>query len=264
MTCIHWDSLTDALVRVERLTADDSGLLSFGAPQAGGIFVEQGRICWVAMRGLGKRLRDLLLVRCRVDAFELDRVSERCRAQGKPLGQTLVEEGLLQSADLEVALRQHSAECLLELCRDPRPTHWVSRAGRGYAPRFTFRAEDLLLAAAGSLFPQQQLAAEAELSRLAARGHRAAAFAFDPSRECLLPVASVGSPGVEALRSLAHWATAMPMVSRELAAEPTFSMASTEEGEAALVWWREGLLFAVLCDDRAGLAAATALHLACA
>lgn len=264
MTLVNWESLTDALVRVERLTASDSGLLSFGAPQVGGIFVERGRICWVAMRGLGKRLRDLLLVSGRVDVTELERVSERCRAQGKPIGQTLVEEGMLHSDDLEKALRQHSAECLLEVCRDPLPTNWISRAGRGYAPRFTFCAEDLLLAAVGSLFPQQQLAARAELARLAARGHRAAAFAFDPSRECLLPVATVGSPGVEALRSLGHWAAAMPMVSRELATEPTFSLASTEEGEAALVWWRQGLLFAVLCDDRAGLAAAAALHLACA
>jgi hypothetical protein len=264
MTFINWESLTDALVRVERLTASDSGLLSFGAPQAGGIFVEQGRICWVAMRGLGKRLRDLLLVSGNVDVAELDRVSEKCRAEGKPIGETLVEEGLLHSADLEKALRQHSAECLLELSRDPLPTNWMPRAGRGYAPRFTFFAEDLLLAAVGSLFPQQQLTARVELARLAARGHRAAAFAFDPARECLLPVGAIGSPGVEALRSLGHWATAMPMVSRELAAEPTFSLASTEEGEAALVWWREGLLFAVLCDDRAGLAAATSLHLACA
>jgi hypothetical protein len=264
MTFSNWESLSDALVRVERLTASDSGLLAFGAPQSGGIFVEQGRICWVAMRGLGKRLRDLLLASSSFDVAELDRVSEKCRAEGKPLGETLVEEGMLQPADLEQALRQHSAECLLELCRDPLPTNWMSRPGHGYAPRFTFCAEDLLLAAVGSLFPQQQLAARGELTRLAARGHRAAAFAFHPLQECLLPVATIGAPGVEALRSLGKWATAMPMVSRELAAEPTFSLASTEEGEAALVWWREGLLFAVLCDDRAGLAAAAALHLACA
>jgi hypothetical protein len=260
----NWASLADALVRVERLSANDSGLLSFGAPQAGGIFVEQGRICWVAVRGLGQRLRDLLLAHCRIDAAELDRVSERCRARGKLVGQTLVEEGRLSPDELEKALRQHSAECLLELCRDPLPTHWSSHAGRGYAPRFTFRAEDLLLDAVSSLFPRQQLAAQAELARLAARGHRAAAFVFDPARECLLPIAAVGSPGVEALRSMGQWATSMPMVSRELAAEPSFSLASTEEGEATLVWWREGLLFAVSCDDRMGLAAATALHLACA
>lgn len=264
MTAINWASLMDALVRVERLGQSDSGLLSFGSPQAGGIFVERGRICWVAVRGLGQRLRDLLLVHCSIDAAELDRVSERCRAQGKLVGQTLVEEGLIQPAELERALRQHSAECLLELCRDPLPTHWTPRAGRGYTPRFTFHAEDLLLDAVGSFFPEQQQAARAELARLGASGHRAAAFAFDPTRECLLPIAAVGSPGVEALRSLGQWATSMPVVSRELATEPTFSLASTEDGEAALVWWRESLLFAISCDDRVGLAAATALHLACA
>ena len=254
----------DALVRVERLGAGDSGLLSFGSPHAGGIFVEQGRICWVAVRGLGQRLRDLLLAHGNIEVAELDRISERCRAQGKPIGQTLVEEGLIQAAALEQALRQHSAESLLELCRDPLPTHWTPRAGRGYSPRFTFRAEDLLLHAVGSFFPGPQLTARAELARLAKSGHRAAAFAFDPARECLLPVAAVGSPGVEALRSMGHWATSMPMVSRELAAEPEFSLASTAEGEAALVWWRAELLFTVSCDDRVSLANATALHLACA
>jgi hypothetical protein len=264
MTAVDWAALGDALVRVERLTESDSGLLSFGVPHTGAIFVERGRICWVAMRGLGQRLRDLVLSHCNIDAAEFDRVSERCRAQGKLIGQTLVEEGRLLPDQLERALRQHSAECLLELCRNPLPTHWSSHAGRGYAPRFTFRPEDLLLDAVGALFPEQQLAAQAELARLAARGHRAAAFVFDPTHECLLPVAAVGAPGVEALRSLGHWATSMPRVSRELAAEPTFSLASTEEGEAALVWWRDGLLFAVSCDDRMGLAAAAALHLACA
>jgi hypothetical protein len=246
------------------MTEGDSGLLAFGAPRAGGIFVDQGRICWVAMRGLGQRLRELLLVHCSIDAVQLDRVSERCRAQGKLVGQTLVEDGWLRPEELQKALRQHSAECLLELCRDPLPTHWSPHAGRGYVPQFTFLAEDLLLDAVGSFFLQPQLAAQAELARLAARGHRAAAFAYDPARECLLPVAAVGSPGVEALRSLGQWATAMPLVSRELAAQPSFSLASTEAGEAALVWWRDGLLFAVSCDDRVSLAAATALHLACA
>lgn len=264
MTGVDWALLAESLLRIERLAPGDSGLLSFGSPAAGGIFVEQGRICWVAKRGLGQRLRDLLQLSGRIDSAELDRISERCRGEGKPLGQTLVEEGLLKPAELEQALRQHSAECLLALCREPLSTRWTSRMDRGYSPRFTFCAEELLLDAVGLLFPEAQRAAQAELQRLAARGHRAAAFVFDPAHECLLPLAAVGAPGLEALLSLGQWATSMPMVSRELAAEPTFSLAATDQGEAALVWWREGLLFAVMCDDRNGLAAATALHLACA
>src|SRR5690242_12230523 len=108
MNAVDWTSLGDALVRVERLTESDSGLLSFGVPQAGGIFVERGRICWVAMRGRGQRLRDLLGVHCSIDDAELERVSERCRAEDKLIGQTLVEEGRILPGQLERALRQHS------------------------------------------------------------------------------------------------------------------------------------------------------------
>ena len=55
---IDWIALGDALLQIERLNKDDSGLLEFGLEQRGGIFVEQGRVCWVAASGLGRRLRD--------------------------------------------------------------------------------------------------------------------------------------------------------------------------------------------------------------
>jgi hypothetical protein len=264
MPGVDWTLLSDALLRVERLSAEDSGLLSFGLEERCGVFVEKGRICWVAARGLSRRLRDLLVGHSHLDAAALESVFERCRAEGKPVGEALVAAGVIAPEALARALRHHSAECLLELCRAPLPTRWASRPGRGYAPRFTFSPVELLLDAVAISFPEHRTRALAELARLEAPGRRAVAFVFDPARDCMLPVAELGGQGVSSLRMLAYFATAMPRASLELAAAPTLTMASTRDGEAALVWWVNGLLFVVLCEDRASLAAATAQQLACA
>lgn len=231
MNHVNWSALYDALQRIERLTPDDSGLLSFGPTRNGAIFVERGRICWVAARGLGQRLGELLLD---------------------------------SSGELEHALRWHSAECLLELCRDAQPTRWTSHVGRTYGSQFTFRPVDLLFDAVALAFPSESARARQELRALAAPGRRGAAFVYDAHNERLLPAAETGDYGVGSLRALAHLACAVPVGSLDLAASSAFTLAATEEGRAVAVWWRNGLLFAVPCDDRATLAAVTARALAAA
>lgn len=139
MTGVEWPALVGALRHVERLGHTDSGLLSFGDAPVGGIFVEQGRVCWVAARGLQRRLRDLLRAHSPMSPEQLEQMYQRCRAEGRVLGEALVDEGFIAPSELQRALRRHSAECLLDLCRSPRATTWSSHGGRGYAPRFTFR-----------------------------------------------------------------------------------------------------------------------------
>jgi len=260
-TGIDWTALSDALVEIERLQPDESGLLEFGIERRGGIFVEKGRICWVAASGLGRRLRNLILVHSSIEEAELERVCEQCRIQGGMFGQALVDEGLVKAEELEGALRQHSAECLIELCRSPLPTRFRSHAGRGYAPRFTFRPVELLLATVGSCFPERQAEAHRELRALAIPGLRAAAFAIDRESDCLLPVVELGGQTIDGLRALSRWASLMPNASLELAAAPSFAWAATEKGDSVLVWWRAGLLYAASCEDRAGLARVTSRHM---
>ena len=259
---VDWSALADALSRIERLNGDDSGLLEFGIEQRGGIFVEKGRVCWVAASGLGRRLRSLILVYSEIDEAELDRVCEQCRVRGSMVGQTLVEEGLITPDELESALRHHSAESLIELCRSPLPTRFRVHTGRGYAPRFTFRPLDLLLDAVGTCFPERQLEARRELEAFAEPGTQAVAFVVDSQSDCLLPVVEVGTHSVEGLRALGRWASAMPDASLELAAAPSFTLAVTANGDSVLVWWNAGLLYTVLCQDRARLAAVTSRHMA--
>ncbi len=107
MTSVDWSALSDALLRVERLSEEESGMLAFGMSDSGGVLVERGRVCFVGARGLGQRLRESL---------------PDSNADATPFGS-------MAPPDLEQALRRHSAECLLELCRNPLPTRWAAHAG---------------------------------------------------------------------------------------------------------------------------------------
>ena len=259
---VDWPSLVAALSFVERLADADSGLLSFGHGQ-GGIFIERGRVCWVAARGLQRRLRDLLSAHSGMNGAQLESIYQRCRAQGLMLGETLVAEGLVEAEALQRALRLHSAECLVELCHAPQPTSWASHSGRGYAPRFTFRALDLLLDSVALVYPELQRAARSELDKFSGRGRRGFAFKLD-SDDSLLPLAESSGNSVEAMLAVRRTVAPIPRASRELGVPPAFTLSTTANGQTALVWWWEAALFTVLCEDRESVAAATAQHLACA
>lgn len=258
MLTTDWGTLCAALVRIERLGDGASGLLSFGPAPNGGIFIECGRVCWVAAAGFERRLRDLL----RLPSAELDRVYETCRIEGRLLGQTLVEEGRIGPSEFEQALRRHSAECLIDLCRAPKSLSWSPRSGRGYSPRFTFRAVELLFDAVQLRVPQLRSLAEQELSLLEAPGRSGAAFHVDVGGETAVPLVDLsGRFGVERLSKLGKWALSLPRASREYGAHTRFTLASTGSAETLAVWWRDSLLFVVACDDRTSVAAVTAHHL---
>lgn len=270
MAGVDWGTLVETLLRIEELAPTESGLLSFGSAPIGGIFVERGRVCWVAACGLERRLCDLLRSYASIDPSELERVSERCRSQGVPLGQTLVAEGLLRPSELEGALRHHSAECLLDLCRSGYGTSWASHAGRGYAPRFTYRAAELLLDSVALVYPALQQAALGELTRFSGPARRCVAFVLDPAAEASsslgsldapLPIAEAGNVDVREMLALGRAISAVPRASRELGTAPSFALSTTSDGSTVLSWWHEALLFAIDCQDRLNLAAVTAQHL---
>ncbi len=262
---VAWTAMLDALVEVEGLAPDDSGLLTFGAGTAGsgGVFVERSRICWAAAHGLRHRLRDLLQTFAGVDDDALEAVYQRCRAEGRLLGQTLVDEGWIEPRELEIALRRHSAESLVELCRSHQPTRWSPHGGLGYAPLFTFRPVDVLLDVVALYVPHAQRVARLELTSTDGSGLHGAAFLVEPGLDTAIPLAELGyGMTVRGLRTLGRWARSVQLASRELGAAPSFTLATTASGGAISVWWRDELLYAVCCEDRASVAAITAYHLA--
>lgn len=225
---IPWAKILDALIRVEEVSSDEVGLLHFGDdPRSGGIFVEGGRVCWAAARGMQQRLRELL-----GDGHDLAAMNE---------------------SELAAALRRHSAESLVELCRDDAQPIWMSRGGRGFGARFTFRPVDVFLEVVALYAPEAAANAARELAPLISEERHAAAFRF--GHDAAIPLAAYGDFSLSEARALGRWANALPAATRELGATPAFTFAATAAGDTLGVWWSDDVLYAVACSDRRSSAA---------
>jgi hypothetical protein len=265
MSEVEWSEVVGALAKCEDIPSTACGLLSFGAPPSmGGIFVEQGRVCWAAATGLHRRLTDILRDRAALRNVDVEALYLRCRAEGKPLGRALLEEDLVSLEDLEAALRLHSAESLVELCRSGLPTIWVPRRSGGYSPRLTFRPIEVLFDVVRLVHRGLQEDATVELIALSGGVGRGAAFLADESTDVMIPVAQLGEMTIRSASTLGRWVTSVTTATRELGAPPAFTLASTSEGLTISVSSHDRLVFALVCEDRASVAAVTARHLACA
>lgn len=265
MTEPSWSAVLDVIGRCEDRTTE-SGLLNFGSPTSrGGVFVEAGRVCWAAASGLGRRLSDLLAEHASLRGVDLDALHARCTAIGKPLGRALMEEQLIAPDELEAALRQHSAESLVEICRHADTPTWVPRLGPGYAPRLTFRPIELLCDAVALFRRDARVHARQRLDALASDGTQAVAFVIDLASATPLPIAEVGGVTLRDALALGRWSTALRRASHELGTDAPFALATNGGGGAVAVSFapEHGLLFAVRCADHTAIATTTARHLAC-
>ena len=142
---------------VEALPQTAGGAFVVGPREtpSGMILVERNRICWTAASGMRQRLRDLLRTHCSTPIGEdaLEATHAQCRVDGRPLGETLVNEGLVTAAQMRAAMKQHTAESLLALDAaysdddsGEWPFTWVDRSGRGYNPRYRFTGAEVLAA----------------------------------------------------------------------------------------------------------------------
>lgn len=145
---LHVETLVRLLDGIDRLAAGATGAFVFtktDAPQ-GTILVEDNRICWAAASNMGERLTDLLIRQTHppLDRSTLDTVFHECRQDGSPLGETLVERGLISADGLRRALLQHTAEAIALLSETPTVSPvWVSNRSTHYDARFSFGTTDL-------------------------------------------------------------------------------------------------------------------------
>ncbi|MEO7731533.1 MAG: DUF4388 domain-containing protein, partial [Kofleriaceae bacterium] len=154
--------LVELLAAVEDCSPHESGAFLVDGDGdgtvRGSVFVETGRVCWAAAPGRSGRLRDLLHRHSArpVDDVELDDAFAACRQAQRPLGELLVERGLVSDEGLRAALKQHTVESLIAQCDGlPRPVTWVRHRRRGYHARFTFAPVELLAAAGAQLYPHE-------------------------------------------------------------------------------------------------------------
>jgi hypothetical protein len=241
-------SVVDVCAFVDDLPADAAGELLFdGTDDApgGAVFVENGRVCWAAARGLAQRLSDLLAASAKLDPRAMDALYVACKRTRAPLGEYLVSAGVVSAPDLRAALLKHTAESLHALCAEGVSAAWIERRRGGYSSRFTFKTTELLSRTFAEENGGLAAGACAELGDVFGdRGSRAgewgAAFVRSPARASPDPIAVYGAfpEKIEALLRLGRWASSSLDVTAPLHHDHTFVATVLDDG--ALVAWRSG------------------------
>lgn len=174
----------DVCAFVDELDPELAGelLIAHGGSTEGAVFVQHGRICWAAARGLARRLTELLVVRAGGDARTMEGYYKQCQSEGARWGEWLVDRGVLSPDDLRGALLDHTVESLEFLCRDADTSFWCPRAAGGYSPRFTFPTAELLSRAGAAAHADVARSIASELEACFFDGDWGAAFVRSETR----------------------------------------------------------------------------------
>lgn len=191
---IELRTIVDACTLVDTLGEHATGelVVEVSAGSAGTVFVERGRVCWAAARGLSRRLSQLLGERASVPPNAMETHFAWCKSRRVPLGEHLVTTGVLKPRDLREALLVHTVESLLCLCGSDARASFRPRSGEGYNPRFTFATAELVTRGFATAHVPRASQLQKAIDELFADEPWAAAFVRSPTVAFPEPVAMSG------------------------------------------------------------------------
>lgn len=248
-------SVLDLLARVDDLGPDAVGTLVFartGEKPAGAIFIEAGRVCWALAHGLARRLTDLLLAGAggALDRPVIEALYRECRITQRPIGEVLVERGLVTAEALRAAHLSHTCESILALTGAHALT-WLPRRSGGYSPRFTFGTGELTIALARQLEPRRAASVGAELARVANDEAAAIGFLRSPHAAVPLPLAALGAApaSLQELVTFARLVVSMRDMATAVASPLKVVCASLPCGRTLVSFGDDPLVLAAVSDD---------------
>lgn len=249
---------------VEALPPPATGALLVGHRDhpSGILFVERGRVLWVAVGGMSRRLRDILKASSRIPLADadMDALYHRCRSLETPLGEALLSEGYVDPDRMRAAMKLHTAESLLALDVAQRhsaewPLTWIGRQDRGYFPHWSFSATEMLAAVGATLV--DPVVAEVASEHLAdASRHAGTALSYVDTaggEQVLIGEASGGLLLAESL-DLVEWAeAALAGSSGGFSPLVAHSCARRAPQGGTVAWRYEGCGFTALCPSSESL-----------
>jgi len=254
-------SLVGAVQRVlgfiDDLPPGATGALSFGTH--GVILVQSRKICWAMARGMRLRLTDILRSQATpaVPRDAVEQVYRRCKETGEPVGEALVASGLATEAGLRVALLKHNGEAVVALARESAmPDDFAAHVKRGYDPRYSFSACEMLAMLGGLEDPAAAAAAQAELSSVLVTDSVGAAFtrSGDAAGAMVIAVDRGCDFPVRDLLGVCNWAAGLFDVARTFDSE-IFAARASIGAQAGVVSWRfQDVGYLGLCSSRAAAA----------
>lgn len=228
-------SVREACSFVDALEPSDVGELVVGPAGTGAVdgavFVERGRICWSAARGLAQRLTGILADVSGLSDRQMEELYDHCKERQIPLGEHLVASGSLDPSALRKALLQHTSESLVSLCHDGSRAAWIAREGAGYSPRFTFSTAEILTQVGANERPTAAIDAAEELGHCFVGGEWGAAFVRMSESGLPDPVALVGDhpSRAAALLDVAKWGASVLDITSSIHRADAFSAAMVGE-----------------------------------
>ncbi len=205
--------VTDLLAVIDELGPDATGELAVRVDEQprGAVFIESGRVCWAAARGLARRLTELLGARSSLAPGQMESFFVACRADNVPLGEHLVSRGVLRPTDLNEALLLHTVESVRRLCEAKAHATWWARSGKGYSPRFTFTTAELLVRIGASSYGSDADRFAPALEEAFGDGDWGVAFVRSKTSATPEPVAlrGTGPSSATALLRLGKWAASV-------------------------------------------------------
>lgn len=241
------DSVADVCAFIDDLPRDAAGelVLVGGASAEGAVFVDSGRVCWAAARGLSRRLGDLLAESATIDRLAMEEQYRFCKRERVPLGEHLVGTGIVSAAQMRAALLQHTSESLRALFESPRRAGWTARRPGAYSARFTFATPEVFARTGAVDDPALAERARDELGDTLSESDWGAAFVRSGSHAFAKPIVVVGAcpDRVEPVMRLGRWACSVLDVISVLSAERGF-VAALIDDEALVAWQRDGAVIA--------------------
>ena len=250
-------SVLRLLAFVDELPSGATGALSFG--EHGLILLESRKICWAVSRSMRLRLTDILRNQS-TPPLPREAVEEICRQakeSGTPIGEALVNGGLVSEVGLRVALFKHNGEAIAHLAASGiPPVGFVSHTRTGYDPRFSFSPCEVLAMLGSIDDPARARAAQLELDDTLVQDSFGAAFVrgelvsgalvIAVDRQCDVPVYD--------LVEICNWTSGLFDVTHTYDPEASIARA-TWGGNLALVAWRaKDIGYLGLCSSRAAAA----------
>lgn len=251
-----WSNAAKVLAACEHVDASASGALAVKTGGLSGtVFIQNGRICWIAAAGLDRRLSHLLRERSHALTSEtLEDVYRWCIERGVPFGEGLVGSGMLTDTELKGALLQHSVESLLLLSNEPvEELAWAPLTTRNYNATFTFKPVELLTGVAQTAHGEAATIGAEHLARMLRGGGAGAAFLSDEREGAHCVTLHNADWTVETILELGRRvliAQSLVDVVHEL---PRAFVLARPDGASITVWRHRGLVFASVGRDGGAL-----------
>lgn len=241
---------------IDRLPDGATGALVFtskDAPQ-GTVLVEDNRVCWAAASNMEQRLTDILRHQSEpplpMDTFEA--IYEECYRDRIPLGETLVQRGLVTREGFWRSLLRHTAEAICVLASaDVIAPVWASNRKRRYDAEYTFSTAQILCSAGSLRFEEEAEDARRTLEEITPSESVGVAYRAD--EESVLALAHVTAEAWESgdIVDLGNWARnalraavveeAEDVEERE---DPGGAVESMEEGVLRRAWRAGPIVYA--------------------